>query len=172
MDQSMVGSSAAAQSSADELVIIREFDAPREAVWAAWTEPELMKRWWGPKAWTTPVARMDVREGGKYLYNMGPSDGKGVWGTGTYREVVRPERLVMTDSFADENGNVVPGDEYGMPNFPRELLVTLTFEEQDGKTKMTLRHAGVADVSDEDRTLMQQGWNESFDKLAEMLAEG
>lgn len=151
----------------------REFDAPREAVWAAWTDAELVKRWWGPKTWTTPVVRMDVREGGKYLHNMGPSDGPGVWATGTYREVVRPERLVMTDSFADESGNVVPGEEYGMPSdFPRELLITVTFEEQDGKTKMTLRHSGIASLSQQTRADMEQGWNESFDKLEEMFAQG
>ena len=172
MEQPTAGSPDVAQPSEDEVVITRVFDAPREAVWAAWTEPERMKRWWGPKTWTAPVARMDVREGGKYVYNMGGPDGPGVWATGTYREVVRPERLVMTDSFADEDGNIVSGDEYGMPDFPRELLITVTFEEQDGKTKMTLRHAGVASVSATDRAMMEQGWSESFDKLAEMLAEG
>jgi len=74
----------------------------------------------------------------------------------------------MTDSFADENGNIVPASYYGMSkDFPLEMLITVTFEEHDGKTKLTLRHIGIPSGSDSEGA--QQGWNESFEKLAKYL---
>ncbi len=159
--------SSAAQSTKHELVITRIFDAPRELVWQAWTDPEQLVKWWGPKNFTAPVARIDLRVGGKYLNCMRSPEGKDYWTTGTYREIVPPERLVYTDSFADAEGNVVPGSHYGMgDDFPLEMLVTITFEDVEGKTKMTLKHVGLPEsMSDMTGT----GWNESFDKLAESL---
>ena len=78
------------------------------------------------------------------------------------------ERIVFTDSFADEQGNVVPVTYYGMsPDFPLEMLVTVTFEEQDGKTQMTLRHTGLPAGPESEGA--HEGWSESFDKLAESL---
>lgn len=152
------------------LVIERIFDAPRELVWKAWTDPELAKRWWGPKAFTAPSVEMDFRVGGKALLAMQSpefNDGRPIWSTGVYREIVPLERIVMTDSFADEDGNVVPATHYGMgSDFPLEMLVTVTFEDLDGKTKMTLRHEGLP-AGDKDGAGV--GWNESFDKLAESL---
>ncbi len=153
---------------AQELVITRIFDAPRELVWQVWTEPERLMRWWGPKDYTSPVCKIDLRVGGKYLYCMRSPEGKEFWSTGMYQEIVPPERLVMTDSFADKDGNVVPASHYGMgEDFPLELQVTVTFEEQDGKTKMTLRHVGFP--AGQMREMADGGWNESFDKLAESL---
>jgi uncharacterized protein YndB with AHSA1/START domain len=78
-------------------------------VWKAWTLPELVTKWWGPKGYTSPVAKIDFRVGGKYLYAMISPDGKDIWSTGVYREIAPPERFVATDSFADEKGNVVCG---------------------------------------------------------------
>ncbi len=152
----------------NELIITRIFDAPRSRVWRAWSEPAQMMRWWGPKSFTTPSCKIDFRVGGKYLSCMRSPDGKDFWSTGTYREIVPQERIVSTDSFADASGNVVPASHYGMQgDFPLELQVILTFEEKGGKTKMTLRHLGMpAGKMDE---LAGQGWNESFDKLADLL---
>jgi uncharacterized protein YndB with AHSA1/START domain len=153
------------------LVVERIFDAPRELVWRAWTEPELAMRWWGPKGFTSPACEIDFRVGGKMLLAMQSPDfneGGPIWSTGIYQEIVPYERIVVTDSFADEKGNVVPATHYGMPDdFPLEMLVTVTFEEIDGKTKMTLRHEGLppGDMLEGAGT----GWNESFDKLAESL---
>jgi uncharacterized protein YndB with AHSA1/START domain len=153
-----------------ELIITRVFDAPRELVWKAWTEPERMMRWWGPKDFTSPLCKLDLRVGGKYLCCMRSPDGKDYWSTGVYREIVPLERIVYTDSFADENGNVVPGTHYGMSSdMPLEMLVTVTFEEQGGKTKMTLRHVGLPAGTMSD--LAGQGWNLSFDKLAESIVK-
>ena len=153
------------------LVIEREFDAPRELVWKAWTDPEMAKRWWGPKNFTSPAAEIDFRVGGKYLLAMQSPDfneGRPIWSTGIYREIVPYERIVCTDCFADENGNVVPASHYGMTGeFPLEMLVTVELEDLGGKTKMTLRHEGLpAGEMSEGAT---QGWNESLDKLAAIL---
>ena len=154
--------------SGDELTITRVFDASREAVWKAWTEPEHVMRWWGPKGFTSPVCRMDFRVDGKYVCCMRSPEGQDFWSTGVYREIVEKSRIVCTDSFADAQGNVVPASHYGMAqDFPLQLLVTVTFEEADGKTKMTLRHVGVPSGTMSDMT--RQGWNESFDKLEESL---
>jgi uncharacterized protein YndB with AHSA1/START domain len=160
-------SSSEGQATKRELVITRIFDAPRELVWQAWTDPKQLVKWWGPKDFTAPVAKIEPRVGGKYLYCMRSPEGQDYWSTGTYREVVPLERLVCTDSFADADGNVVPGSHYGLgEDFPLEMQVTITFEEVDGKTKMTLKHVGLPEnMSD----MTSTGWNESFDKLAESL---
>jgi uncharacterized protein YndB with AHSA1/START domain len=150
------------------LVITRVLDAPVEQVWKAWTEPEQIKKWWGPKQFTAPSIETDLRVGGKYLYCMRGPDGQDYWSTGTYREIVPHERIMVTDSFADEQGNVVPGSHYGMgDDFPLEMEITVTFEEQDGKTKLTLRHVGMP--AGEMGEQAEAGWNESLDKLAESL---
>lgn len=153
------------------LVIERIFDAPPELVWKAWSDPAMTMRWWGPKGFTTPAAEIDFRVGGKMLLAMQSpefNDGLPIWSTGVYKEIVPLERIVVTDSFADENGNVVPATHYGMTDhFPLEMLVTVTFEEVDGKTKMTLRHEGLP--AGEMLEGAGTGWNESFDKLAEAL---
>lgn len=150
-----------------DLVITRIFDAPRELVWKAWTDPEHMKRWWGPKDFTAPFCKIDFRVGGVSLFCMRSPDGKDYWSTGVYREIVPLERIVMTNSFADEKGNAVPATHYGMgEDIPLEMLVTVTFEEHEGKTKMTLRHVGIpAGIMGETNA----GWNGSFDKLAESI---
>ena len=165
----VAGCSFATKTCEDEIVIARFFDAPRELAWRAWTEPELVKEWLGPKNYTSPSVTIDLRVGGKYLYCMRSPGGRDIWSTGVYREIVRPERIVATDSFADEKGNVVPATYYGMSkDFPAELLVTVTFEVQATRTKLTLRHTGIppGDLSDATRA----GWNESLDKYAGVLA--
>ena len=91
-----------------------------------------------------------------------------VWGTGTYKEIVPLEKIVCTDSFADEKGNIVPATHYGMgPDFPIELLITVTFEDVGRKAGITLRQAGLP--AGTMREMIAAGWNESFDKLDEIL---
>lgn len=155
---------------AKDVVITRVFDAPREQVWRAWTEPEIVKRWWGPKGFTAPFVRIDLRVGGEYLSSMRSPEGQDIWGKGVFKEVVVPERLVMTDSFADEKGNTVPASHYGMSEkWPQEMLITVLFEEQEGRTKLTLRHSRTEGIDATDLENMRQGWSQSFDKLAEFL---
>ena len=97
-----------------ELVVTRVFAAPRGLVFAAWTEPEHLKRWWGPKSFTMPYCEIDLRPGGVFLRCMRSPEGRDFWVTGVFREVVVPEKLVFTDSFADAQGNVVPAARYGL----------------------------------------------------------
>lgn len=153
----------------NELIITRVIDAPRELVWRAWTDLEHLTRWWGPKNFTSPSGTIDLRVGGKYLFCMRSPEGKDFWSTGIYKEIVPLERIVCTDSFADEKGNVVPASHYGLPgdDWPVELLVTVTFEDAGKKTRMTLRHVGIP--AGEMGKMAGQGWNESFDKLADSL---
>jgi len=162
---------ASASSPQRTLVIERTFGAPRDLVWRAWTDPEMAKRWWGPKGFTAPAAEIDFRVGGKYLLAMQSpdfNDGEPIWSTGVYREVVPHERIVYTDSFGDEDGNVVPASHYGMSDdIPLQMVVTVTFEDVGGKTRMTLHHEGLP--AGEMREGAEAGWNESFDKLAESL---
>ncbi len=153
----------------NDLVITRIFDAPKELVWKAWTDPERIMKWWGPKMFTVPHCRIDLRVGGSYLLCMRDQDGKNFWTTGVYEEIVPFDRLVHTDCFADENGNIIPASYYGMPgdDWPLAMKVILVFEDLKGKTKMTLRHIGLPGATMSEMT--GTGWNESFDKLAESL---
>ena len=158
-----------APSAGRELVITRTLNAPRELVWRAWTDPRHMRQWWGPVGFDTPVCEIDLREGGTWFFCMRSADGPVIWCTGVYREIAPPERLVFTDCFADEHGNVVPATTYGMPaDIPLEMLVTVTLEEQDGRTLMTMRHQGLPSSMTADAG---SGWGSSFDKLEEELAK-
>jgi uncharacterized protein YndB with AHSA1/START domain len=149
----------------ESLEITRVVDAPPGAVFGAWTEPERIRCWWGPAGFTSPAARTDPRVGGSYLFAMRSPDGQDFWSTGVYREVVRDELIVATDSFADAEGDVVPASHYGMRgDWPRELLVTVTFEPTDGRTRLTVRHKGFPDAGNRD--LARAGWETSLDKLA------
>lgn len=90
------------------------------------------------------------------------TDGMEIWSTGVYKEIVPYKKLVFTDCFADEKGNVVPSTHYGMEGIPLEMLITVTLEDYEGKTKMTLVHSGLPEDHSQDANI---GWNESLDKL-------
>lgn len=146
------------------LIIERIFNAPRQLVWRAWTEPEQLMRWHGPKDYTAPACKIDFRGGGTCLTCMRCPEGQDYWSIGTYQEIVPLERIVCSDSFADPEGNVVPASYYGMGEFPLVLTETVTFEDLGDKTRLTLTHTGfpAGDIT----TYAAAGWNESFDKLA------
>jgi uncharacterized protein YndB with AHSA1/START domain len=140
-----------------ELVIKRVFDAPRELVFKAWTDPEHLKQWSAPQGFTIPVAEGDLRPGGKWRSMMRKPDGTELWLGGVYREIVEPERLVFTHAWDDKNGR--PG---------HETVVTVTLVERDGKTEMTFRQGLFESV--ESRDGHQGGWTECFDRLEELLS--
>jgi len=151
------------------LTMEREFDAPRKTVWMAWTDPEQVKLWWAPEGFTTPICRISLRIGGSFFVCMRSPDGRDFCNIAFYREIVAPERISCVMSFADLQGNVVPATTYGMsPDFPREQLLTVTFAESDGKTKMILSHAGIPPGDEMENA--REGWSQSFDKLAAALA--
>jgi uncharacterized protein YndB with AHSA1/START domain len=147
------------------VVISRLLDAKPEDVFNEWTHPECMKLWWGPKGFTTPVLDIDPHKGGIFHNCMRSPDGHDYCSTGIYKEIVPSQRIVCTDYFVDEKGNKVPATYYGMSsNWPTETLVTVTFTEDNGKTKLTLKHA-VGNVPENDFRMCQQGWIETLDKL-------
>jgi uncharacterized protein YndB with AHSA1/START domain len=140
------------------LVITRVFDAPRELVFKAWTEPEHLVKWMGPRGFKSTIERTDLRVGGGYRIHMRGPEGDDHWTQGTFREIREPDRLVMAGSWADAHGN---------PTSP-ETLLTLTFEESEGKTRFTLHQALFESVTARDEH--RGGWNSSLDRLAEYLA--
>jgi uncharacterized protein YndB with AHSA1/START domain len=159
-----------------DFVISRTFDAPRDLVWKAFTDPQHMKQWWGPKGFTVFASKMDLRVGGVYHYGMTSPDGQAVWGKFVYREIVPQDRLVFITSFSDENGGIT---RHPMsPSWPRESLSTFTFENAGtGKTKFTVRWSPYTATEEERRTFeagrdsMNQGWGGTLDRLAAYLAK-
>ncbi len=144
-----------------ELIITRVFDAPRELVFKAWTDPKHVAQWWGPKDFTNPVCELDVRPGGAILIHMRGPDGVVYPMKGVFHEIAPPERLVFTTSaFEDEAGN---------PQL--EDRTTVTFAEHDGKTKLTVQAVVTKAAPAVEGALagMEAGWNESLDRLAEAL---
>src|SRR5271168_4974764 len=126
------------QDTKREFTIMRVYDAPREMVWKAFTEPQHMKEWWGPKGSTIVASKMDFRVGGTYLGAMRAGDGPVMWAKFVYRDIAAPERLVWVHSFSDEAGGLTRHPL--SPTWPLELLTTVVFEEQpNGKTRLTLR---------------------------------
>jgi uncharacterized protein YndB with AHSA1/START domain len=146
----------------DAVVVERLFDAPKELVWQMWTDPEHFKKWYGPQGFSVPVADMTLRVGGKRLVCMASPDGSmKMWTTGEYTEIVPTDRLVYTESPADEHGNVVSPAAMGMPDgYPMTTEVTVLLEDAAGQTKMVMTHAGVPADSG-----AAGGWEQAFDKL-------
>jgi uncharacterized protein YndB with AHSA1/START domain len=139
------------------LVLTRRFDAPRELVFRLWSDLDLVKRWWHPRDFTTPVFEMDFRVGGAYRYCI-RSQGQDGWAHGTYREIVAPERLVFT--FQWDSGDAV----HDTPT-----LITLDFAAHGDKTLLTLRQAPFASVKERDGHA--GGWGQVLDAFEQCLAE-
>jgi len=159
---------------AEGLVITRIFNAPVEKVWAAWTKPEQIMKWWGPKDFTAPHIELDFRVGGKYLYAMHGPAGTGfdmdMWSTGTIQEIVPFKKIAYTDNFADAEGNVVSPSVYGLEgDWAGHFDVTVEFKDLGGKTELTLTHTGAPTREHQDN--METGWNQSLDKFAAAVAE-
>lgn len=149
-------------------MVVHNFNAPRELVWEAWTNPEKVKKWWGPKDFTCPHAEINLRKGGTYINCMRSSDGKEYWSTGTYKEINAPQKLVCTDSFCDPDGNVVPSSYYGFQEvFPLVMTIELLLDEINTKTRMILIHSGIPKGDMRKQTKI--GWRESFDKLEKVV---
>jgi uncharacterized protein YndB with AHSA1/START domain len=158
-----------------DFVIARVFDAPRDLVWKAFTEPERMRQWFGPKGFKAIAAKMDLRPGGSYHYGLQAPDGSAMWGKFVYREIVPQERIVGINSFSDEAGATARHP--GHAAWPLELLAIYTFEDEPGdKTKVTIRWWPHNASEDERKTFdtnhdsMRVGWGGSFDQLASYLA--
>jgi len=150
-------------SSDRELVISRIIDAPRERVFKAWTDPELLKQWFAPLPYTTPVAELDVRPGGANLIIMRDPAGNEFPNRGVYLEVVKNERLVVTDAYTKA----------WEPSEKPFMTVIVTFENEGGKTKYTARvlHWTVADREAHEEMGFHQGWGQCADQLAALVTK-
>ncbi len=151
--------SRAAEPAERVLILTRVFDAPRRLVFAVWTQPAHLVRWWGPRGFTVPSHRIDVRPGGAYRFCMRGPDGADHWLQGAYREIVEPERLSFTYAWEDAAG------------VPRhQTLVAVTFADEGGRTRLALRQSVFESMTARDAH--RQGWTSNLDRLAEYLANG
>ncbi len=165
-------------SSQESIKIERIIDAPREKVWQAWTEPELIKKWWGPEGFSAPNIKVDLRVGGMYIYCMrGPAGSQfdqEMYSAGVYKEIIPQEKLVTTDYFSDAQGNMVDPTTMGMgADVPAEMTIIVTFEDVDGgKTKLTIEYPkpqSEAAFEAMKNSGMAEGWNSSINKLEAAL---
>jgi uncharacterized protein YndB with AHSA1/START domain len=144
-----------------EIIFTRLFDAPRELVWEAWTDPQQVVQWWGPRGFTTTTHEMDVRPGGVWRFIMHGPDGTDYPNKIVYPEVVPSERLAYTHGSDDGD------DESG------RFQMTVTFADQGGKTRLTMR-ALFASAEERDRVVKEygaiEGGEQTLDRLAEHLA--
>ena len=144
------------------------FNSSLSKVWKAWTEPESIMKWWGPKNFTAPVIKLDLKEGGSYLYGIRSPEGIDSWNTGVFKEITPMNQIIATNSFSDSDGNIVPASYYGMSgDWPLKSDVKIIFEEVNGKTRLTLLYQGLPDRKNRD--FAEAGWKQSFDKLASYL---
>jgi len=146
-----------------ELVLTRLIDAPREKLFRAWTEPDLLKQWFAPLPYTTPFAELDVRPGGKSLVIMRSPDGQELPCPGVYLEVVQNERIVATDAYT----------EAWLPSEKPFMTTIITFEPEGGKTRYTarVRHWTVADRESHEEMGFHTGWGQATDQFAALVAK-
>jgi uncharacterized protein YndB with AHSA1/START domain len=159
----MTATAEAAQTSDRELVLTRIIDAPREKVFRAWTDPDLLKQWFAPLPYTTPVAELDVRTGGANLIVMRDPQGNDLPNRGVYLEVVENERLVITNAYTKA----------WEPSEKPFMTVILTFEDEGGKTRYTARvlHWTAADREAHEKMGFHEGWGQCADQLAALVAK-
>jgi uncharacterized protein YndB with AHSA1/START domain len=152
----------------DTIVIERVFDAPRELVFEAWTTPEYLLAWFAPRECTIRFSRIDVRAGGGFHSCISnPSFGE-CWCVGVYQEIVRPERIVYTIAMADSRGNKIDSAQAGHhPDWPQETIVSVTLEDDRGRTRLTLRQNAPASLAKQ--TGAYPSWLQMLDRLDELL---
>lgn len=152
-----------------DIVITREFAAPRQLVWDAWTKPEHIEKWFGPKGFTTRVDEQDFKVGGRSTYVMIDANGEEYPAAGVFKEIVPIEKLVSSaDGFSEDF--VAAHPEMDLPK--ETMVVTYLFEDLGKRTKLTLitTHATVEEREKHEKMGVVEGWNSSFDKLDELLS--
>ena len=156
-------------SEVERMVVTRVFDAPRELVWKAWTDPTYAMQWWGPKGFTTPVCKMDFRVGGRFLLCMRSPDGREFWNGGEYHEIVPYEKIVSSMYFSDPEGNKVEPAQYGIEHEAiDDVHDVILFEDiENGQTKLTL--IGNETMENAINSGQVEGWNQILDKLAAVV---
>jgi uncharacterized protein YndB with AHSA1/START domain len=154
----------------ERMVVTRVFDAPRELVWKAWTDPKYVMQWWGPKGFTSPFCEMDFRVGGKFLYCMRTPDGQEFWNGGEYHEIVLHEKIVSSMYFSDSKGNKVEPAHYGVEHEAIEgAHDVILFEDLgNGQTKLTL--IGNETMENAIQSGQVEGMNQILEKAAAVIA--
>jgi uncharacterized protein YndB with AHSA1/START domain len=154
----------------ERMVVTRVFDAPRELVWKAWTDPKYVMQWWGPKGFTSPFCEMDFRVGGKFLYCMRTPDGQEFWNGGEYHEIVLHEKIVSSMYFSDSKGNKVEPAHYGVDHEAIEgAHDVILFEDLgNGQTKLTL--IGNETMENAIKSGQVEGMNQILEKAAAVVA--
>lgn len=154
-----------------DLVVTRIIDAPLELVWKAWTEPEQVMRWWGPKDYSSPSCKIDLREGGKYIFCMrAPKEqgGQDSYTAGVYKQIVPMKLLEFTQGLADKDGNPIDPAQLGMPpDFPKELRTVIVFKPRRDMTELTITEYNW--TPGQMYVYSLAGLHQSIDKLAEVL---
>jgi uncharacterized protein YndB with AHSA1/START domain len=153
------------------LIVTRVFEAPVHEVWKAWTESSYVRQWWGPRQFTTPMANMEVKPGGKSLVCMRSPDGHDIYNTWTYKTIVPDERLEFTLNFSDKDGNKLSPSKIGMPpGIPDDVPHVIIFKAlDDNRTEMTMMEYGY--TSEEVVNLSKMGLDQSLDKMAYLFAK-
>jgi uncharacterized protein YndB with AHSA1/START domain len=159
-----------AANETERMVITRVFDAPRELVWKAWTDPKYVMQWWGPKGFTSPHCEMDFRVGGKFLLSMRAPDGWEGWNGGEYYEIVPYEKIVSSMYFSDSKGNKIEPEEMGvkLESIDDAHNVILFEDIGNGRTKLTF--IGNETLQNAIESGQLEGWAEQLDKLAAVAA--
>ena len=154
----------------ERMVITRIFDAPRELVWKAWTDPQYVMQWWGPKGFTAPVCKIDFRVGGKFLCCMRSPDGQEGWNAGEYYEIVPCEKIVSSMYFSDSKGNKIEPEQLGieLEAIDDAHNVVLFEDIGNGQTRLTL--IGNETMQNAIESGQLEGWAEQLDKLAAVVA--
>src|ERR1700722_18499286 len=160
-----------AVSEGERMVITRVFDAPRELVWKAWTDPKYVMQWWGPKGFTAPVCKMDVRVGGKSLLCMKTPDGYEGWNAIEYHEIVPLERIVSSMYFSDSEGNKIDPEQLGIEPEAIDGAYHVTIFEDLGNGQTKLTFIGNEPMESAKNSGQMEGWIETLDKVAEVVAE-
>ncbi len=155
----------------ERMTVTRIFDAPRELVWKAWTDPKYVMQWWGPKGFTTPVCRMDFRVGGKFLCCMRAPDGQEFWNAGEYHEIVPYEKIVSSMYFSDSAGNKVNPEQYGIEHEAIEGAHDVVIFEDLGNGRTRLTFIGNETMESATESGQVAGWYEILDKIAAVVAE-
>lgn len=155
-------------------VISWSFEASRDLVWKAWTERKRLMQWFGPKGFTMPAAKMDFRPDGTFHFCLCSPEDTEMWGKWTFREIAAPGRIVLVHSFSDEDGGITRHP--FSTTWPLEMLSTTTFEEEAGRTTLTVQsfplRATEAELETFDKSHdgLKQGWAGTFEQLAGYLA--
>jgi len=158
-----------------EILILREFKAPRLLVFKAWTDPKSLAQWWGPKGFDIQVSKLELKPGGQFHYSMATPDGNKMWGLFTYHEISAPHRLTFVNCFSDENRNITRNP--WLPTWPLEVMNILELTEENGITKLVLRGWPLnatpeeLKVFEEGRAGMNQGFAGTFEQLDVFLAK-